>query len=114
MALIAIFTMGFVALLSVFLVDKHEQRSLWRKDAPCCDGAATRQPRPPSSAMNSRRSFDHRFPHGDRRGRRPGCKPRTSGRDDDGDLSANHFQPFEIMLMGAICYRQIRQGLGTG
>jgi uncharacterized membrane protein len=28
MALIAIFTMGFVALLSVFLVDKHEQRSL--------------------------------------------------------------------------------------
>jgi uncharacterized membrane protein len=28
MALLAIFTMGFVALLSVFLVDKHEQRSL--------------------------------------------------------------------------------------
>src|SRR5215831_11563473 len=28
MALIAIFTMGFVALLSVFLVDKHQQRSL--------------------------------------------------------------------------------------
>ena len=28
MALIAIFTMGFVALLSGFLVDKHEQCSL--------------------------------------------------------------------------------------
>jgi len=28
MALIAIFTMGFVALLSVLLVDKHQQRGL--------------------------------------------------------------------------------------
>jgi hypothetical protein len=28
MALIAIFTMGFVVLLSVLLVDKHQQRSL--------------------------------------------------------------------------------------
>jgi len=28
MALIAIFTMGFVAFLSVLLVDKHQQRSL--------------------------------------------------------------------------------------